>query len=419
MESATRKPTVHPRWGAALIIGLLLLSSLTRSQIVPRFIGAMIPVYYCILVSAILLQKRRFSFKAPTPLIVGIGGLFLMFVLHVSTGNFGSLTLAIWPYYTMVVATFALFVVPSIINQETTEWAISRIAIVFGIIGVITVFAPAVASPFFSISTTEWVYPAKTPPYLPAEGALQSVLANPNFAGTLFFVGSITALHDFYEKRTKLSLSILGFLIFCLFLTQSRGSMLAFATGTGFYLLYKFNGRKFIGPAIVLMVVFSTIFVLSRAMILPSLPLLEQVPLSTREIQWRGAIDATLHSGPLVGVGVYNTAEVAGEFYIDKELSQVVHSTHLQFLLRTGFVGFLLWMVSLFGSLYQHIVTHKEINIVPLAVVLGFSVLMIFETILPFNTRLSALLFCLSLGYLFVDHNKIYYIILSKGRKVT
>ncbi|WP_148857449.1 hypothetical protein [Natronococcus pandeyae] len=384
-----------------VVLALLIAGTLSRSQLVANWIGVVATIAVTGLTVFGLYYTDRLRVQLPTPLLFGIAGLFGIYLGHVLVGNFGSASLAVWPFYTTFVAGTLLFVLPALVPERTVFRIVSRFAVCVGLIGMFVVFVRPFTIPIVAIELTTWH--DKSAPFLPAEAAMRSVTANPNEAGILFAVGAVAAIREWLDERTVVAKALAVLAILSLYLSQSRGGFALFLISITLYPVFRYS-KPHIGVKLLAFGLAGTVlFVFSRIGVLPSFGPLERVPLTHRDDLWRGAVDALLSENAirwLFGPGIIDTGEWIAPYVDNEQVSGTpVHGAYFHFL-RFGIVGAGIWLLTVWSSILGEALNENQ-NHFALALSSGFGVLMIFEAVNVFDTRIGAILMALSFGYLF------------------
>jgi hypothetical protein len=387
---------------AALIVtALLLMGTLSRSQLVEGWVGTVTLTLVTSAILVFLYLSGNLRIQLPAPLLIGVGGLFVIFVFHIVVGNFDSISLAVWPFYTTLIAATVLFVIPTVVHEWITFGLISRFAAVVGIVGMFIVFIRPFTIPIVAIELTTWH--DKSAPLLPAEAAMRSVTANPNEAGILFAVGAVAAIREWFDERTTAAKVLAVLCTLSLYLSQSRGGFALFLVSVTLYTVFQYSQPRIGAGLLGLGLASATIFVFSRIGILPAFSPFERVPLTHRDALWRGAVDALINEDPrrwLFGPGIIDTGPWTAPYVEPEHVSGTpVHGAYFHFL-RFGVIGAGLWIFTVWGSIISEALNNNP-NRFALSLSSGFGVLMFFEGVNVFDTRIGAILMALAFGYLF------------------
>lgn len=166
------------------------------------------------------------------------------------------------------------------------------------------------------------------------------ILRDPNDLG-LFFMMNIP-FATYFIKHAKflsklISLCILVGLLYGIYMTNSRGAMLALAGMVALYLLITYGGTK----AIILGLTLSppAIFVASIFRTVSS----QEASAMGRLWAWWDGLEM-LKANPIFGVGSNNFFDHHGK---------VAHNTYIQVAAELGLVGYLLWMTILLLTLFM------------------------------------------------------------------
>jgi hypothetical protein len=395
------------RYAALLVISFLVAGTLSRSQLVDSRVGVVMTVLVAGITVVGLYLTGNLRIQLPSWFFAGITVLFVIFTIHVFAGNFESISLAAWPFYTTFVASTILFVVPTVVDERSAFRIISRFAVGIGLIGMFVVFIRPFTIPILALEVTTWH--DKSAPFLPAEAAMRSVTANPNEAGILFAVGAVAAIREWFEERTRVATLLALLATLSLYLSQSRGGFVLFFASLVLYFTFKFSNPHVSMKLLALGVLGGTVFILSRIGMLPSFILFEHVPLTHRDTLWRGAVDALFSEDMnrwLLGPGIVDTGTWI-EPYIDSDQvsGTPVHGAYFHFL-RFGIAGAVVWIFTVWGSIFREILDNNP-NHFAISLSSGFGVLMIFEGVNVFDTRIGALLMAFAFGYMFVGASRI------------
>ncbi|GAA6174002.1 O-antigen ligase family protein [Colwellia sp. KU-HH00111] len=179
------------------------------------------------------------------------------------------------------------------------------------------------------------------------------ILSDPNDLG-MFFMMNIPFSLYFFRKSSGLG-KLLGLLsciclLYGIFMTNSRGSMLALAGVLGLYLLIRYGGPKAFIAGLTLAP--PALFVVSAFRAVSS----QEASAMGRLWAWWDGLEM-LKANPLFGVGSNNFLEHHG---------RVAHNTYIQLAAELGLLGYMLWITTLFFTLFMafSIITYaKKINL--------------------------------------------------------
>lgn len=395
---------LSPEWGFAAVSLLLLITSLGRSQLLPRTIGTVLIIISFMVIIIILMIQNKLTISIQPILITPVVGIFLISMYHVIVGNFTSSTLAILPIYSFIFVIVPLLILPTIIDKEIAMNSIVFISIILGFIGILILLLESVSIPLFNINLSS--FEQNTPSYFPMEHTLTSILSNPNFAGVIFYVSSFIAFQRYHQSKKNFYLLLVSYCLILLFLTQARASMVALVAAIGLYLSLIFTTRRISILVIIFSMTTATIFVLSRSGLLSAIELFEQISLSSRDLLWRAGIDVGFEA-PVIGQGFYTLSEFGTAKNIMHLGTDSVHSTYLLFFYRTGLAGLITIFVFTFGSILFHLLSAVNLNTGPLCLSFGFSILIIFESLSFHSIRLSGFLMFLCFGYIYYEKSNV------------
>jgi len=166
------------------------------------------------------------------------------------------------------------------------------------------------------------------------------IFSDPNDLG-VFFVMNIPFSLYFFTKSKGIGKALGLFTFICLlygiYMTNSRGSMLALAGVVGLYLLLRFGGPKAIFAGLTLAP--PALFIVSAFRTVSSQ---EESAMGRLWAWWDGL--HMLKANPIFGVGSNNFMEHHG---------RVAHNTYVQLAAELGLLGYTLWVTALFLTLFM------------------------------------------------------------------
>jgi len=148
------------------------------------------------------------------------------------------------------------------------------------------------------------------------------------------------ALYFFTKSNTlgkMLGLTAFVLLLYGIYMTNSRGTMLALAGITGLYLLIRFGGTKAIITGLILSPI--ALFIVSAFRAVSS----QEASAMGRLWAWWDGLEM-LKANPFFGVGSNNFLEHHG---------RVAHNTYIQLAAELGLLGYTLWVTTLFLTLFM------------------------------------------------------------------
>ncbi|MBL4899050.1 MAG: O-antigen ligase family protein [Colwellia sp.] len=177
------------------------------------------------------------------------------------------------------------------------------------------------------------------------------ILSDPNDLGVFFMMNIPFSLYFLTKSNAigkMLGLASFILLLYGIYMTNSRGTMLAVAGMTGLYLLIRFGGTKAIIAGLILSP--PALFVLSTFRTVST----QEASAMGRLWAWWDGLEM-LKANPVFGVGSNNFMEHHG---------RVAHNTYIQIAAELGLTGYLLWSTLLLLTLFM-----------------GFSVIMYTKTV--------------------------------------
>jgi len=183
------------------------------------------------------------------------------------------------------------------------------------------------------------------------------ILSDPNDLGVFFMMNIPFALYFFTKSNAlgkMLGLTAFVLLLYGIYMTNSRGTMLALAGITGLYLLIRFGGTKAIIAGLTLSP--PALFVVSTFRTVST----QEASAMGRLWAWWDGLEM-LKANPVFGVGSNNFMEHHG---------RVAHNTYIQIAAELGLTGYILWITLLLLTLfmgfsvilYTKKITHEKIT---------------------------------------------------------
>jgi len=179
------------------------------------------------------------------------------------------------------------------------------------------------------------------------------ILSDPNDLGVFFMMNIPFSLYFATKSNTlgkMLGLTAFVLLLYGIYMTNSRGTMLALAGITGLYLLIRFGGTKAIIAGLTLSPI--ALFIVSAFRTVSS----QEASAMGRLWAWWDGLEM-LKANPVFGIGSNNFLEHHG---------RVAHNTYVQVAAELGLTGYIFWCTTLFLTLFMafSIINYaKEINL--------------------------------------------------------
>jgi len=164
------------------------------------------------------------------------------------------------------------------------------------------------------------------------------ILSDPNDLGVFFMMNIPFSLYFATKSNTLgkiLGLTAFVLLLYGIYMTNSRGTMLALAGITGLYLLIRFGGIKAIITGLILSPM--ALFIVSSFRTVSS----QEASAMGRLWAWWDGLEM-LKANPLFGIGSNNFVDHHG---------RVAHNTYIQLAAELGLTGYLLWITLLLLTL--------------------------------------------------------------------
>lgn len=180
------------------------------------------------------------------------------------------------------------------------------------------------------------------------------ILQDPNDLGMLFMICLPFALYFYSESNPLgklLHLAIIAALIYGIYMTNSRGTMLGLLGISGLFLLLRYGNIKAIIAGMVAAPIF--LFVVSTFREVSA----EEASARGRLWAWWDGLEM-LRANPVFGVGSGNFLNHHG---------RVAHNTYIQVVAELGFVGYLMWITMLFLTLMMGYQCVRKLRLTPAA----------------------------------------------------
>lgn len=334
------------------------------------------------------------TLRANVPYLLGyvlLTGAFLQHVLDVAPSS-GS---ALFPVFAAVVLGLSLFVVPRYIAEPVFRWSLVSIATVFAVIGL----SAAVVGEYSLLGFDVSIWGTRALPVVGNEVPIvQSVFINPNTFGLIVFPGLVAAVVECHravvKRRTEwiaVLLPVVVLLGATLYLTNSRGSLLAATTGIAIYGAYALAGRRGIRGGVAIAYGGALAALLGVFVVLPGTD-------GQRVALWSAGLEAYLASPTAFGEGLVGTSGLI-EPYLDDPGSSV-HNSYLSVLLRTGFVGIVGYLLIVVGPTIHGAIRRRTVSPAALALAGAFVIHQLFEGYTIYQYDFGAAVGALAAGYL-------------------
>lgn len=384
--------------GLQVVMALLVGAAIVRHARIEglRFWG-LAGTYLAMMGLALAHMTDRTALWAGVPYLLGyalVAGVFLQHVLAVSPSS----GLALFPVFAAVVLGLSLLVVPRYVTELVFQYSLVVIATCFAVVGLSSVYL----GEYTILGLEVALWGEKPLPFVGREvPIIQSVFANPNTLGLVVFPGLVAGVAQLHrvavERRSGWGLVFVPLVVLLgvtLYLSNSRGSMLAAATGIAIYGTYALAGRRAI-PAGVALGYGGALAALSAVFIL--------FPESDgqRGALWSAGLEAYLASPTALGEGLVSTSGLIEPYLTDGGGS--VHNSYLSVLLRTGFVGIAGYLLVVVVPTIHGAIRRRTVSPTALALAGAFVIHQFFEGYTIYQYDFGAVAGALAAGYLIVS----------------
>ncbi|WP_343779181.1 O-antigen ligase family protein, partial [Halorubrum ejinorense] len=302
----------------------------------------------------------------------------------------------------IIVSGTGIFIIPEIYSRRSFFWHILLISFALGLLSIL-----AVITPFESVGSIELL---RTVPYdqfvvfgpqkyapVPVGG-----LGNPNILAMTLLPGILAGANFLYERAAEHSTwGVFSFGVvtavptIILFLTRSRGALLALAAGVVMYVVVH-NLSSVTVRILCLCGITGTVLFLAPTGIGPIPSLVEAVS-APRAFRWRHALDAILQQ-PLLGYGVGNSRTIIPEFQTQP------HNAYFMIGTWSG-VGAAISYLYLFTQMLL-LSVRRKVGTTPAvfpAILTSYWVISIFESLTIFHLTIYSIVLAITFGFVASD----------------
>lgn len=382
----------------SLVVFLLLSSIASSSPIAPGNIGNGAVIASCLLIiSYVSFTDKRIVFpKIGLVLLSTIYvSLFISFIFNSSSYGVDALQNYFYAFGFIVVSFSTILLVPQIISFNSLVKVVNRLIILLFVIGIPEVFMESTILPY------------GREPYAPINAvyhieyrAITSIFEDSNAMGKLALFGIIMSAIEYRQTKTRSSILIFIFMLFGLFLSDSRGAYLGVISGFAVLFIHIYYGKAFSRGVTLLGLSTSFLFIFMIAGVLPYPDVFPQIRLSNRDQAWTAALQVIIQS-PLFG-------EPVNPILSDKLLSYgyaTPQNSYFRMFLVTGLLGGLAFLGLIVHLMWVSTSTTMCEYYVLIPVCIG--VIMLFETYSILGTNINSVLASMLFGYLLQFPNRI------------
>lgn len=377
----------RPRAFTLLFAGVLFTSILPYTRYLPRFVSyaLVLAAYAVIFVYIVRISPRLVLPRSILAPLIILSGIFIYHTVISPTIDSAVRT----PVFIFVVF-FNLFVIPRFVNLRTYTLTVACLSSVLVFIGLPTVVFGEVS--LFGFSIKPWTNSFRV--FGIELFMLNSVMYNSNPFSQFVGIGLISSVWLVAQRASLPRMSLLGLTAVGLFLSQSRGAILAVGIGLSLYISSMILGMKWLK--------LSTTGVLIGAVcgmvVLLMFPSLFDISLTGRRYLWLAAIEAGGMS-PLLGTGPGQTAEMLRPYLPVEYKGAVVHNSYLRMLVTTGILGTASYLFIHLDVLRQLLIrgtTNEEAAIV--CIIITGMVMQMFESFSLFGISSTSIIVSISVG---------------------
>lgn len=384
----------------ALLAAAIFSSVISSSFLMPGLAGDVLAVGMVLLI-LLCFTLSQVEIATPKYTIVFLFPIYFLLLLNMIRVPAGE---SLWsgqfvrvPSVILVNLT-CIFAIPALYDFDSVVYAVNRIAALVIIVGVPSVFLGDHQFLWISIDpyTSFDIFPGLNAT-LPA---LRSIYPDTNAASKIAMFALFLALYEYRRDKKLATRSLLGIAIGGVYLTHSRGVILAVFCGFVIYLLGIYANREVTVLALGALIFTSFVGFLFFSGVLPAPEAIKSINLSLRGDAWRAAIAAFIDH-PLLGMGFGESAHLIAP-YFEQEIVLSPQNSYLKIFVTTGVIGgtsYLLFTVTsvLLGA-YNESMGKVPIELLSLCTALV--IIQIFENFSLFGVNQSSVLASIMFGYL-------------------
>ncbi|MDB2276118.1 O-antigen ligase family protein [Halorubrum ezzemoulense] len=283
-----------------------------------------------------------------------------------------------------------LFILPSILPFNQFLSLTARVSAVLVAIG----FLPYLGFPtqvgFFDLSlwgADIYWYEGLQP--------ITSIFNNPNQLGGLALIGSIGAIHEFFEYSESKSALLSVITIFGLLMTNWRTGWAILVISILLYIFYMMFNREMFVIAVVGSLLSVVIGLLMMFDLVPGPHFLSEFSIGGRRTRWIASVQA-LFEQPLWGYGFSGITEF-------EDGANNPHNSYIRIFTGFGIIGGLLYLLIVLGTTVESARRVKTYQGVTLTILLvGFCILQVFNQLTFIGISMRSTIISLMLGYFII-----------------
>ncbi|MGQ3330850.1 O-antigen ligase family protein [Halorubrum sp. FL23] len=381
-----------------VLFGIIFASMLPVSLLLDSTAGGFaVILMYGLLLFAILYKYSTLKIRSPKYVFIFLLLITIGFSQALIRGQFESIT-NIGAAATMItVVSINLTIIPYYFSRDLFIRIVIAFSVMLSIVGLAINFGyhvGVVTPEFIWRDSVQIPLASSSTPYL------MSITQNPNTLGAILSVGLVFSVFKYVNGRLNIYLGITTLLAGCLYLTQSRASLMVVVIALAVFFSVRsldYRPRLVAVSALVGLVMLFFVPIYLRIWIGMPIDLSKRVPL------WIAAIRA-VSEGWILGFGFGSTAGIIEEHVISELTGYSVHNSYLRMFLIGGVVTGISYIMFIIISLVRF-VGDDIMGLAIFSVTIGVIFRQLFEagTIIGYTS--SSILSSLLFGYMIMTSN--------------
>ncbi len=387
------------------MFGVLLFSSvLFFAKDIPSRIGHHLTlISYGILCLVTLIHSDNTTIKTPRYAIISFAIIWAVYLLHSIIAPLSDSTIGGTTVY-IIQSAICVFWLPQTITWNQFTRVVSRIAAAVVIVGLPAAIVPSffplhqyTLGPFLITHASAPLSTFSLPIGEITVYPMQSFLSNQNFVGMFVLIGALTSLSEI-QRGTRRDIVYFAICAVGVLLAHARTTILALLICVSLYAVFRLGGNTLLRLSAGLGVCGGVLLTGIVFGVIPGPDFLRHLNLSGRRSVWAAVIKA-FSQRPFIGYGRTATLDILEELIVGYP-PRVTHNAYFWMLLQTGLIGGISFVYVIGQTILQTARSLSDTQSVAVFILLvGISIVMLFEDFVLFGVKSSSLLAGMSLGY--------------------
>lgn len=379
---------------------LVLLSGLISMEVqaqsvFPRYLGYSLVLISYIVLSMVIFTDREMEITSSARITWFFSPIIIIFMIHYLQSL--SPTIIVRTITFIVFFMLNVLILPNIISKISFTYLVSRLGF-----SIVLFLSPIHIINILNTQNTPEIYfwpilfAMSSNPGVPA----LDYIGNPNYLAIILFIALMSSLYIYQLRNTKTEIIILLIIFIGLFLTQSRGAIIATSFSLSSLIIYRYFGQPYYSYSIIMSVIGSLSLYFILIGLIPVTKITDFIHLSARDKLLWSSVNALKHNP--FGFGAIPTSDILLEPYAVSDVAGTsAHNSFLRVFLTTGIVGGTCYLLFNIYSLIRL----KSINDHPyiVSICLGLFVAQIFNEFTMFGIGLTSILTAVCFGYLYTN----------------